>query len=79
MLFLEKKTDTGFEYQAEEFVGKFIFKSLTRIAPNVLDKCVLVLTPTQGGIGEIKNKDQIIYYDFVKNDLWLGDDEEESN
>jgi hypothetical protein len=77
MLFLEKKTDTGFEYQTEEFVGKFIFKSLTKIAPNVLDKCVLVLTPTQGGKGEINNKGQIIEYEYTKNDLWL--EEEESN
>lgn len=73
MLFKETKNDTGYKYETEDFVGKFTLQSKVRLDGSMLDGCILKLSNTTGGTGEIKTKEGVIEYEFIKNNDWINE------
>jgi hypothetical protein len=79
MLFIEKKTKAGFEYETEQFVGYFKFISDKKIPNNVLDNLVFTLTKDNvSQAGKTKWKGQDIEYEFTSRTLWEDDNEKEN-
>ena len=70
MTFTEKKTQSGYEYETEQFVGTFKFNSKEQIQPSTLDSLVLVLSSSASTEGQTEHKGQIIEYTFTTKDLW---------
>jgi hypothetical protein len=80
MIFIEKKVKDGFEYETKQFVGDFYFKSDLKISSNILDNLVFTLSSGNSTKGEVIYKNQKIFYEFEKSNLWLDDDDlKESN
>jgi len=75
MTFTERKTQSGYEYETEQFVGTFKFNSKEQIQPSTLDSLVLVLSPLPSREGKTEHKGQTIEYTFTRKDLWEEEEE----
>lgn len=73
MLFLEKKTQDGYEYQVEDLFGKIELFSEVQLPANTLDACVLSLLNNEGAEGEIKAKEGMVKFKFTRINQWSED------
>jgi hypothetical protein len=74
MIFLEKKTQDGYEYKVEDLFGIIDLYSEVQLPANTLDACVLSLLNHSGTEGEIKAKEGMVKFKFTRNNEWSEDD-----
>lgn len=73
MIFTERKTKEYWEYETEQFVGDYYFKSKEQLPPVLLDSLVLLFTSSGSTEGSLTHKGQEIEYKFTRKDLWEDD------
>ena len=71
MLFLQRKTKDGYEYETEDFIGKITLYSLDLLDKATLDACILKISHQDSSEGEIQAKQGIIKFKFIKSNQWL--------
>jgi hypothetical protein len=76
MIFTYKEEKDGFTYECEDFIGKIKLKSKKRLAPAILDTCVLKLSNMSGGIGTFRDdkNNNDIAFEFEKTEVWSEED-----
>lgn len=79
MIFLEKKTDQGFNYEVQDVFGKMSIDSTIKLAGDLLDDLVVLIMKQGPGAetvnGEVKHDKGVVSYTFKRAPKWEDDDE----
>jgi len=81
MIFTEQKTTNGFyKYHTEDFCGVINLEANKKLAPRILDNCVLKISQNglrSGTIKDEKNGIEVMF-EFEPKPIWVEDLEEDN-